>query len=499
MNNYILSIDQGTTATKTVLYTLNGDIKAISTQSVKQYYPHDGWVEHDPYNILDSIKTGIRDIFNKTEITKDQIIAIGIDNQGETIIPFDKKTGEPLYNAIVWQDRRTSQFCSRMKDAADEAIITEKTGLFLDPYFSAPKMNWLIKNVDKVKDSINKGNAVIATSDVWLLYMITGRQSIMSDVTTASRTLLFNINELKWDNELLELFEIPENVLPEIVPSSWFFGYSDPSVCEGISAPIHSSVVDQQASLFGHTCFNKGEAKITYGTGGFLLLNTGKERLKLNDRISTTIAAQYNDEINYAIDGGVYCVASCINWLINELKIISSPQELSEIKFDLKNPCSTYFVPSMAGISAPYWKSDMKGAFLGLSLNTRGNDLIRAMIEGIAYRFMDLVEIIRNNGFREISSISVDGGVSRNDFLMQYQSDLLGIKIQRPAVRETTSLGSFYLAGLKTGIWTDVKSLKEKKADEKIFIPGNNNSALLENYKIWQNAVKAIINWHDSF
>jgi len=255
--------------------------------------------------------------------------------------------------------------------------------------------------------------------------------------------------------------------------------------------------VDQQASLLGHTCFHKGEAKITYGTGGFLLLNIGGKRIKLNDKISTTLTAQYDKNVNYAIDGGVYCVASCINWLINELRIVSSPKEIDEMKFDAGEACNTYFVPSMAGISAPYWKSDVNGAFFGLSLNTKGEDLVRAVHEGIAYRFLEIVDIIKKNGFKEITSISVDGGVSRNNFLIQYQADLLGTKIRRPAVRETTSLGCFYLSGLKSGVWKDLDSLKDKTVIEKVFSPEKDNSRKIKNYKKWQIAVESVLNWHE--
>lgn len=497
MKKYILTIDQGTTATKVVLHSLDGNIETISTNPIKQFYLQDGWVEHYPYDILSSIKKGIRDVIVEADILSKQILAIGIDNQGETIIPFDRYSGEPLYNAIVWQDRRTSLFCKHLKKKIDEKIITEKTGLFLAPYFSASKMSWLIENVEKVKNALHKGSAILATSDVWLIYMLTGRKSIMTDITTASRTLLYNINTLQWDEELLDLFNIPKCIMPEVVPSVYPFGVSDPELCSGVSAPINASLVDQQASLFGHKCFDKGEAKITYGTGGFLLLNIGNKRIKFKDNISTTIVAQYDEKINYAIDAGVYCVASCINWLINELKIVSSPKEIDELKFNINDSCSTYFVPSMAGLSVPYWQSDLKGAFFGLSLNTKTIDIIRAVHEGIAYRFYEIVELIRKNGFKEISSISVDGGVSRNDFLIQYQSDLFGIKIRRPLVRETTSLGCFYLAGLKSGLWKDINSLKGKTAIEKVFYPEKNNTKKIKNYKIWKRAVESVLNWHD--
>jgi len=497
MKEYILSIDQGTTATKVVLYTVTGNVKALSTNKINQIYPKSGWVEHDPLDILFSIQKGIADVIVKANITNKEIVSIAIDNQGETIIPFDRFTGEPLYNAIVWQDRRTNSFCNQLKNSVDERIITEKTGLFLDPYFSASKFAWLINNNEKVKRAVSKGSAVLATSDVWILYMLTGGKSMRTDVTTASRTMLYNINTLKWDDELLELFNIPNCTMPEVVPSAYNFGLSDPAVCNGLTAHIYASLVDQQASLFGHTCFYKGEAKITYGTGGFLLLNIGKERVKLNDKIITTITAQYDNDINYALDGGVYCVGSCINWLIKELKIVSEPKQIDEIIFNLKENCGIYFMPSFAGLSVPYWKSDTKGAFFGLSLDTSGEDIIRGVLEGIAYRFFEIIEILKKNNLREISSISVDGGVSKNDFLMQYQADLFDIQIRRPAFKEITSLGGFYLAGFKSGLWNDVKSLKFQKEVDKIFYPEQDNLKKVNNFKIWKSAVSSILRWHD--
>jgi len=308
--------------------------------------------------------------------------------------------------------------------------------------------------------------------------------------------MLYNINSLKWDDELLELFNIPKYTMPEVVPSAYNFGLSDPTICKGVSAHVYASLVDQQASLFGHTCFYKGDVKITYGTGGFLLLNIGKKRIKLNDKIATTITAQYGNDINYALDGGVYCAGSCINWLINELKIVSNPKQIDDIAFNLKDNCRTYFIPSFAGISAPYWKPDVKGAFFGLSFKTTRKDIIRAVLEGIAYRFLEIVDVIKRNGFREISSISVDGSVSKNDFLMQYQADLFGIQIKRPVVKEITSLGGFYLAGLKSGLWKDINSLRDRTEIETIFHPEEDNSKKIKNFRIWKSAVRSLLNWH---
>lgn len=494
---YILTIDQGTTATKAALFSLNGELKALSANRIKQYFPHEGWVEQEPYDILDSIKKGIADVISETGINNKNIISLAVDNQGETVIPFDRFTGEPLYRAIVWQDRRTASLCAKLKRIIDEKIITKKCGLFLDPYFSASKLSWLVENVDSVKQSLNMGRAILATSDAWLLYKLTGGKSIYTDVSTASRTSLFNINTVKWDEELAYFFKIPAEALPEVVPSSYDFGLSDPAICSGITAPINASVLDQAASLFGHTCVYRGEAKITYGTGGFLLINIGDKRIPLEERIITTIAAQYDSSIQYALDGGIYCVGACINWLVEDLKIVSGPELTSKIASSLKDNGGVYFIPALSGLSVPYWKPDVKGAFVGLSQKNSRKHLIRAVLEGIAYRFFEIVNVIKNGGFSNLTSVSVDGGVSKNDFLIQFQADLLGITIQRLLVKEVTSLGAFYLAGLRVGLWSEVNELKDKLKMEKVFHPQEDNSKKLAQFKVWKRALSNILSWHE--
>jgi len=491
---YILTIDQGTTATKVAIFSADGELKALSKQHIKQFFPHNGWVEQDPYDILNSITRGINEVISNADVNKKDIVAIAIDNQGETIIPFNKDTGEPLYNAIVWQDRRTASFCNNLKKRMDEAVVTEKTGLFLDPYFSASKIKWILDNIDSVRRETKKGRAILATSDVWLLYMLTGGKSIYTDVSTASRTLLFNINTKKWDEEIAGLFGIPIETLPEVVPSTHDFGYCKLTLCEKINVPIVVSVVDQAASLFGHTCFHKGEAKVTYGTGGFLLINTGKERVFPKNKIITVIAAQYSDDIYYVLEGGAYCVGSCIDWLVQNLEFISSPRDTDKIASSLKDNGGVYFIPALVGLSVPYWEPDVKGAFLGLSRDVSKKHLVRAVLEGIAYRFYEIVELIKNDGFN-INSISVDGGVSENNFLMQFQADLLGIEIKSPTIKEITSLGCFYLAGLKIGVWHNIMELKKFRNIGKVFLPNSNNKKELDQYRIWKKALELTLKW----
>jgi len=495
MKNNILIIDQGTTATKVSIYNKNGDILASITNPIKQFFPSPGWVEHDPIDIFHSITKGIRELIDKSGINPRDIVAVGIDNQGETVVAFNRFTGEPLHNAIVWQDSRTANECELLRKNYDERILTEKTGLFFDPYFSATKIAWLIKNVDKVKKAVKNNDAVVATSDVWILYKLSGGKIIKSDVTTASRTAIFNINELKWDDELLDLYQIPISILPSISPTVSNFGNCDPEICSGVSAPILASCVDQQASLFGHGCLKKGEAKITYGTGGFLLLNIGEKRIDLKDRIITTLTAQYGDNVNYAIDGGVYCVGSCINWLKDRLGIILDAKDCDSFAYSIDSNEGVYFIPSLAGLSVPHWESNLKGAFFGLSLKTGKAHFVRAVLESIAYRFYEIINIIKNSGYNELLYFSVDGGVSNSDFLMQFQSDLTDVEIRRPKCKELTSLGTFYLAALKAGLFSNIEDIKDKVEYEKVFYP-NRDKRLYENYILWKKAIEHTIGWY---
>ncbi len=494
MGKYILTIDQGTTATKVSVYQIDGKLKTTIAIPITQIYPNEGWVEHSPYELLKSISTGIKDALEKAKISPKEIVAVGMDNQGETVIPFNRKDGEPLYNAIVWQDSRTSEICENMKEQFGEERLNQKTGLFFDPYFSFTKLYWLKENVDEVKKGIKRGDVILATSDTWLIHKITGGNSLYTDTTTASRTGIFNINTLKWDSDILSFLEFTEDSFPQVVPSVFRFGNCDPDVCGGVSAPLLASCVDQQASMFGHRCFSKGEAKITYGTGGFLLMNIGHKRLHLNDRIITTIAAGIDDNINYLLDGGVYCVGSCVNWLKNKAGIIEDPEDCDKYALSLNDNGGVYFVPALAGLSLPYWNSNLRGAFIGIALNTGKEYLTRAVLEGIAYRFYEIIELIKKNGFKDISYFSVDGGVSNSNFLMQFQSDITGIVFKRAFIKEVTSLGMFYLASLGAEIFKNIEEIKNIEQEEEYFKP----SGIYKNhYDEWKKAVKAVVNFYN--
>jgi len=495
MQKYLLSIDQGTTATKIALYTTDGQLAGLSTKPITHYYPYPGWVEQNPLEILQSIKKGISEIIELSEISLKDILAVAIDNQGETIIAFDKHTGEPIYNAIVWQDRRTAFYCKSINNPTNKKSINDKTGLFIDSYFSATKMRWIIEKIVETNPSLNISDLIISTSDTWLLYKLTGGKSFYTDVTTASRTMLFNINTMRWDDEILQFFKIDKCVLPEVVPSVYDFGICDPTICNGINAPVCVSVVDQQSSLFGHRCFNKGEAKITYGTGGFFLLNIGKERLNLEDEVITTLAAQYNDEVYYVLEGGIYCVGSSINWLVNKLDILSNPESSNETSQSLEDNGGVYFIPGLAGLSCPYWRTDVKGSFWGLTLNTSNKHITRSVLESIAYRFYEIINIIKKNGFCEFKQIHVDGGVSKNNFLIQYQTDLIGMHIERPVSPEITSLGGAYLAGLRMGVWNSVDELKSINRNDDLFKPETDNSEKVKQFHIWKSILSTVLEW----
>lgn len=491
MKNYILVVDQGTTSTKTSIYSTSGDLIADTNVPIKQIYPEIGWVEHDPYNILKSVTEGIERVLTISGINPKSIAAVGIDNQGETVIPFDRISSEPLYNAIVWQDSRTSDFCNTLKERYGEEELNKKTGLFFDPYFSNTKLQWLKENVDEVKRASESGRAVLATSDVWLLHMLTGRSSLKTDTTTASRTGIFNINTLEWDEDLLEIFNLSLDEMPEVVQTVFNFGECDPDICSGVMAPIYASCVDQQASMFGHLCLERGEAKITYGTGGFLLLNIGGERIPLKDKIITTVGAQYRNDVDYLLDGGVYCVGSCINWLKDKIGLLDDVRDCDRYAMSVDDNGGVFFIPALAGLSVPYWSADVRGAFMGLSLMARREHFVRALLEGIAYRFYEIIDIIRENGFSEISFISADGGVSNSDFLMKFQASITGITIKRKKVKEITSLGMFYLAALGIKMFHDVDEIKNHRSEEEIFYP---DKGFRSSYDEWKRLTQMLVN-----
>ncbi|MCK5153139.1 MAG: hypothetical protein KAQ93_02170 [Spirochaetales bacterium] len=488
MKEYILSIDQGTTATKVVLYDLEGNEKLVIIKPVKIITPVRDWVEHSPGVIFSSIQNGIKDIFNNCNISPKEIIGVAIDNQGETIIPFNKTTLEPLYNAIVWQDNRTAEDIISYNNPEIKRYVEKTTGLFMDPYFSAPKMKWLIDNIPEVQTQMKKNNLIMATSEVWIINKLIKRHNYYTDVTTASRTMLFDIEKYEWDEKIIDFFALNKKMMPEITPTIFNYGVTDPEICSGVEAPLISSVVDQQSALYGHRCFNKGEAKLTLGTGGFLLVNIGSEIPTNKDKLITTVCPQQNNEKQYVIDGGIYTVGSAVDWLKNKIELFGSVEEISEmVKCEESN---VFFVPALAGLSVPYWTTKSNAAFIGMGLDTDKNQLLRAVLESISFRVYQIMDLIQET--ETITTLSVDGGVSNNNFLVNYLSELSGIRIIKPKESEITALGGCYLAGLGLGVWSDLDQIKKIKKDQ-VVIKKDINRGNIVKYEKWKEVVTAII------
>ena len=490
MKEYILSIDQGTTSTKIVLYDLESNEIAKIIKPIHISTPVRNWVEHNPEKILLSITNGINDIFKIFDVSPKEIIGVAIDNQGETIIPFNKTTLEPLYNAIVWQDNRTSEDIKSYTNPEIERYVEQTTGLFMDPYFSASKMKWLLDNIPEVQTQNKNNNLIIATSEVWIINKLIKRNQFYTDVTTASRTMVFDIDKYAWDEKIIDIFSLDKKLLPEITPTIFEYGVTDPRICSGIEAPIISSVVDQQSALFGHRCFNKGEAKLTLGTGGFLLVNVGSEIPYKKDKLITTVCPQIKDEKQYVIDGGIYTVGAAIDWLKNKIELFESNEVLVSMVKDIKS--NVFFVPALAGLSVPYWTTKSNAAFVGMGLDTDKQQLVKAVLESIAFRVYQIIELIQANKIETIKSLSVDGGVSNNDFIINYIAGLSGIEIIKPMESEITALGGCYLAGLGLGVWSDFDQLKKIKKDQ-VIIKNDINSKHIVKYEKWKEIITKII------
>ena len=490
MNEYILSIDQGTTSTKVVLYDLESNEKIKIIKPFQTITPKRNWVEHNPQDIFLSIIDGINDIFLNSDVSPKEIVAVAIDNQGETIIPFNKTTLEPMYNAIVWQDNRTSENLNIYKNPEIEQYIEKTTGLFMDSYFSAPKMKWLLDNIPEIETENKKNNLIIATSEVWIINKLIKKNNYYTDVTTASRTLLFDIDKYKWDEKIIDFFGLDINLLPETTSTVFEYGITDPEICLGIEAPIISSVVDQQSALFGHRCFTKGEAKLTLGTGGFLLVNVGSEIPVKKEKLITTVCPQLGNEKGYIIDGGIYTVGSAIDWLKKKIGLFGSNSELAEMVKDVDS--DVFFVPALAGLSVPYWTTESNASFIGMGLDTNRNQLVKAVLESIAFRIYQIVNLIEKNGIQSIGSLSIDGGVTNNVFLIDYLSKLLGIEIIKPKENEITALGGCYLAGLGLGLWSDLEQIKKIEKQKEI-IKNEINRDNIRKFERWEKAVDRII------
>ncbi len=485
---YILSLDQGTSSSRAIKFNKKAQIIEIEQTEFKQYYPKDNWVEQSAEEIWESQLK----VAQKT-IGKDinEIHAVGITNQRETTILWDKNTGKPIYNAIVWQDQRTHKRCGFLK-IKFKNIIHKKTGLIIDPYFSATKIEWILNNVEDAREKAKKGDLLFGTVDSWLIWNLTKGKLHITDVSNASRTMLFNINTLNWDNELLELFNIPRSILPTIVSSSDKYGYTHPDIF-GKKILISGVAGDQQSALFGQTCFNKGSIKNTYGTGCFMLMNIG-DKIKLSENgLLTTIAWQINGKITYALEGSVFMAGAAIKWLRDQLEIINDATETEKIALSVKDNGGIYIVPAFSGLGAPYWNSNINGIVKGLKLSTTKAHIVRATLESIAYRSKDILDLMEKESGIKLHSLSADGGAAKNNFLMQFQSDILGIDINLPSNTETTALGAAYLAGLSSQFWT-LDEIEQHHKIDKQFTSKIDSKTRKQLYSEWLNAVHSLIN-----
>ena len=466
---YILALDQGTTSSRAIVFDRHGEIVSSAQQEFPQIYPHSGWVEHDPQDILGSQVGVIAEAITRAEITSADIAAIGITNQRETTIVWEKATGKPIYNAIVWQCRRTADYCDELKKQGIDKIIYDKTGLVLDAYFSATKLKWILDNVAGARERAEKGELLFGTIDTFIMWHLSQGKIFATDFTNAARTMLYNIHDLCWDDELLGLFRIPKCMLPEVKPSSSFYGYTD-HIILGTKVPICGVAGDQQAALFGQLCTGKGCIKNTYGTGCFLLMNTGDTPVR-SEGLVTTLAAGTTSRPQYVLEGSVFVGGAIVQWLRDEMRMIRTSAETENYATKVEDTNGVYIVPAFVGLGAPYWDSKARGTVCGITRGTKKEHFIRAALESIAYQVYDIVKTMAKDLGGGVTSLNVDGGACANNFLMQFQADILGIEVVRPKVIETTALGACYLAGLQVGYWKDIDDIKHNKKIERVFKP----------------------------
>lgn len=490
----ILALDQGTTSSRAILFNHSGEIKYVSQKSFEQIFPTPGWVEHDPNEIWSSQISVAAEVIAKAGISGLEVAAIGITNQRETTIVWDKETSEPVYNAIVWQDRRTSKYCDSLKEEGYTDMIKDKTGLVLDAYFSATKLKWILDNVEGAREKAEAGKLCFGTVDTWLIWRLTRGKMFITDVSNASRTMLLNIHTLEWDDDLLKLFSIPRAILPEVKQSSEIYGETATTLFS-TKIPISGIAGDQQAALFGQMCTTPGMIKNTYGTGCFLLMNTGKEAVSSKNNLLTTVAWKINGEVNYALEGSVFVGGAAIQWLRDGLKLINSAEEINDLAQTVEDNGGVYFVPALTGLGAPYWDQYARGTLVGITRGTTNGHIARATLEGIAFQVYDIVKAMEADSGRPSLELRVDGGASASDLLMQIQADLFGFKITRPKTLETTALGAAYLAGLAVGYWKNIDEIQSQ------WIVDQDFHAKLEKEKadnmihLWNKAVKCSQNW----
>lgn len=471
MSKYILAIDQGTTGSTVLIFTRDGAITSRAYSEFRQIYPKPGWVEHDANDIWQTTSTVIKDAMHSASISSQEIAAIGITNQRETTVLWDKNTGEPIHNAIVWQCRRTSEFCNQLKAQGLEKKFASKTGLVIDAYFSGTKIKWLLDNVPGARDKAQKGDLLFGTIDTWLLWKLTNGAVHATDYTNASRTLVYNIFDKKWDEELLDILDIPSSVLPEVKPSSSIFGETAIPELFETSIPIAGIAGDQQAALYGQNCWQPGMVKNTYGTGCFMLMNTGENAIHSQNKLLTTLACDANGQPCYALEGSVFIAGAVVQWLRDELKLITKASETEEIALSVPDNNGVFLVPAFVGLGAPYWDQDARGTIVGLTRGSNRAHIVRAALESIAFQSYDVLQAMVKDANIPIKEMRVDGGATANDFLMQFQSDVLDVDIDRPVVTETTALGAAFLAGRAVNFWKDAAELERVRKTEKQFAP----------------------------
>ena len=494
MKKYIMALDQGTTSSRCILFTKDGQIASMVQREFLQIFPRDGWVEHDPMTIWSTQISVATEALLKIGGEWDEVYGIAITNQRETCVVWDRASGEPIYNAIVWQCRRTAQACEELAKRGLADTIKKKTGLVLDPYFSATKLAWILDNVEGARERAERGELCFGTVDSWLIWNLTGGRVHATDYTNASRTMLFNINTLEWDNELLELFNVPASMLPEALPSSHIYGYTDPKIL-GTALPIGGVAGDQQAALFGQCCFDEWEAKNTYGTGAFLLMNTGKTPYISDNGLITTIACSVDGEACYALEGSVFVCGSAIQWLRDGLKLIESAQDSEYYAAKVPDSGGVIVVPAFAGLGAPWWDPHARGMIIGITRATTKHHIIRATLEAIAYQTADVIALMEKTTDSKIPALRVDGGASANSLLMQFQADILGCPILRPDCVETTALGAAYLAGLSLGVYKGKNELRSMSAKSNKFAPDMEDSRRSAMLSEWHKAVGKTLGW----
>lgn len=492
---YVLALDQGTTSSRTILFDHDSNIVAVAQREFTQIFPKPGWVEHNANEIWPTQVGTISEVIAKSNIDASEIAAIGITNQRETTVVWDKKTGKPIYNAIVWQSRQTMDICDELKAKGLADVFHKKTGLLIDAYFSGTKVKWILDNVEGAREKAEAGELLFGTMDTWLLWKLTGGKVHVTDYSNASRTLMYNIRELKWDDELLGYLNVPKCMLPEVKPSSEVYGVTIPSVTQGTEIPIAGIAGDQQAALFGQTCFKAGMAKNTYGTGCFMLMNTGSQLYDSKNGLLTTIAWGLDNEVVYALEGSIFVAGSAIQWLRDGLKILDSAPDSEYYANKVKDAEGVYVVPAFVGLGAPYWDMKARGAVFGLTRGTSKNHIIRATLDSLAYQTKDVLDAMQSDSEIKLAALKVDGGAVANNLMMQFQSDLLGVPVDRPKVVETTALGASYLAGLAVGFWKNKEELVKNWQLDRRFEPNMDEEKRNDLYVGWLKAVRRTMNW----